>query len=75
METGVPGVLSQTAVPTVGEEPTIEQDFATLLRHIMVDLSALDQAQKQQLAMNSIALLVKQIVALVYYRGHYYQGC
>jgi hypothetical protein len=53
METGVPGVLSQTAVPTVVEEPTTEQDFATLQRHIMVDLFALDKAQKMHLAMCS----------------------
>ncbi len=53
METGVPGVLFQTAVPTAGEEPTIEQDFATLLHHIMVDLFALDKAQKMHPAMCS----------------------
>ncbi len=65
METGGLGVLSLLAVSPAEGGLNHEPDFATIRHLPMAEQLVLDKAQKQQLAMNSIALLVKQIVALV----------
>ncbi len=61
MESGVLGVLYQLAVSPVGEEPSLESDFATILHHPMEEQIALDKAQRKQLAMFSIVPLVKNV--------------
>ncbi len=58
METGVLGVLYQLAVSPVGEETSLEPDFATIRHHTTEEQIAVDKAQRKQLAMFSIVPLV-----------------
>jgi hypothetical protein len=58
MDTGVLGVLYQLAVSPVGEEPSLESDFATIRLHPTEEQIALDKAQRKQPAMFIIVPLV-----------------
>ena len=58
MESGVLGVLYQLAVSPVGEETSLESDFAIIRLHPTEEQIAVDKAQRKQLAMFSIVPLV-----------------
>jgi hypothetical protein len=58
METGVLGVLYQLAVSPVGEETSLESDFATIRLRPTEEQIALGKAQRKHPAMFSIVPLV-----------------
>ena len=58
METGKPGLAGEPAVLLADLEVRYDREFATILRHQMEELTAVNQHQRVKPAMQLIVMLV-----------------